>query len=187
MAARDLRDGMILRRYLPRWTFGCAIALALSAPAFAAPAEQAKPAKPAAAATTDKKGAKAKPATGTTAKPAKTALRSAAQPRAKAVKNIPLPRARPAIMVASTIPMVPAKATLSPTPILPTRFFSPITPAAAATLNPPALTDVAPQSGYAPPARTAALRRDVGQSGRIERRSGGRRDRRKEPDRKSVV
>ena len=60
-------------------------------------------------------------------------------------------------MVASTIPMVPAKATLSPTPILPTRFFSPITPAAAATLNPPALTDVAPQSGYAPPARTAAL------------------------------
>jgi len=148
---------MILRRYLPRWTFGCAIALALSAPAFAAPAEQAKPAKPAAAATTDKKAAKAKPATGTTAKPAKTALRSAAQPRAKAVKHIPLPRARPAIMVASTIPMVPAKATLSPTPILPTRFFSPITPAGAATLNPPALTDVAPQSGYAPPARTAAL------------------------------
>jgi hypothetical protein len=81
---------MILRRYLPRWTFGCAIALALSAPAFAAPTEQAKPAKPAAATpSTDKKAAKAKPATGKTAKPAKSATRSAAKPRAKAGQEHP--------------------------------------------------------------------------------------------------
>src|SRR4029077_9791205 len=75
----------------------------------------------------------------------------------KAAKDTPLPRARPVIMVASTIPLAPAPATLSPTPILPTRTFSPITPAAAATLNPPAQSDVAPQPAYTPPARTAAL------------------------------
>src|SRR6202008_3578416 len=67
--------------------------------------------------------------------------------------TIPLPRARPLMVVASAIPMVPAKATLSPAAILPTASFSPVTPAAAATLN-PGPTD-APV--YTPPARRAAL------------------------------
>src|SRR5205085_10338751 len=42
--AEKRRDGMVFRRCLTRGLFGCAIALALSAPAFAAPAEPAKPA-----------------------------------------------------------------------------------------------------------------------------------------------
>src|SRR5205085_4028447 len=70
--------------------------------------------------------------------------------------DTPLPRARPTVVVASTVPMLPARATLSPTPILPTLSFSPIRPAAAATLNPPAPSNPG-QPAYTPPTRTAAL------------------------------
>ncbi len=150
---------MPFKRCFSRRLLGCAIALALSAPAFAAN-PTAKPAKPAVAApAADKKAAKAKPAATKTAKSksAKAAAKSA-KSLTKSAKSAPLPRARPAIMVASTVPMVPARAALSPTPILPTTSFSPIAPAAAATLTLPAPSAVAPaQPAYVPPTRTAAL------------------------------
>jgi len=141
-----------------RRLFGYAIAtaVAFAAPAFAKPEEKAKPASPAAAKPEDK-AKSAKPAKA--AKPAAKASH-AARPAKKAASSkvvagksaVPLPRARP-LLVASAVPMVPAKATLSPIAILPTTSFLPITPAAAATLNPaPADAPV-----YTPPVRTAAL------------------------------
>src|SRR5205085_9993303 len=111
------RDGMIFKRCLPRLLLGCAIALALSAPGLAAnPADTTTPA--AATAAADKnKAAKAKPATTKTGK-----SKPVAKPGAKTANGTPLPRARPAV-VASVVPMVPVKATLSPTQILPTTSF----------------------------------------------------------------
>src|SRR2546421_1155327 len=151
--------GMTFRRRLPRGLFGCAIALAIAMPALAAPpgetAKLAKAATPAPPA--DEKTAKAKPAATKSAKSKAAKSKSAAKPAAKSAKVTPLPRVRP-VIVASAVPMAPARATLSPTPILPTARFSPITPAAAATLNPPVQSVVASaEPAYVPPARTAAL------------------------------
>jgi soluble lytic murein transglycosylase len=127
--------------------YAVATAMAFAAPAFAKAEEKAKPAGAAAAKTDDK----AKPAKSAATKPAK-AKKSAAVKTAAKKPAIPLPRARP-LLVASVVPMAPAKATLSPTSILPTTSFAPIAPAAAATLNPgPAEAPV-----YTPPMRRAAL------------------------------
>ena len=153
---------MTFRRRVTRGLFGSAIALALSAPAFAAPAEPAKAAAvtPAAKSASDNKKSKAKAAKLKSAK-SKQLSKTAAHPAvtAKPIKtNAPLPRARPAVVVASAVPMVPARATLSPTPILPTARFSPVTPAAA-TLNSPglALASASAEPVYAPSPRTTAL------------------------------
>ena len=147
---------MAFKRCLPRQLFGCAIvalAFSVAAPALAKPADKAKPAMSAAAKPAPaKKAAKSKPVTST----AKTAARKSSSRKGQPV---PLPRARP-VMVASTVPMAPPKASLSPVAILPTTSFSPIRAAAAATLNPPAAHATAPapaQAAYAPPLRTAAL------------------------------
>jgi soluble lytic murein transglycosylase len=143
---------MILQRSQRR-LLGCAIATALAfgasgAPTFAKPAEKAaKPEKSAAA-------KPVKPAAKTAAKPkpVKFAHKGAAhKTAARKSPAVPVPRARP-LLVASAVPMAPIKATLSPVAILPTTSFSPITPAAAATLN-PGPAEAAP---YTPPARRMA-------------------------------
>jgi soluble lytic murein transglycosylase len=108
-------------------TFGvpAAPALAKSADKAAKPekAAAAKPAKPA-----QKKTAKAKPA-----KPAHTAQKFAVhEPK----HHVPVPRSRP-LLVASTVPILPAKAMLSPIQILPTTSFAPTKLPVAAIANPP--------------------------------------------------
>jgi soluble lytic murein transglycosylase len=144
---RDAGDGMPVQRSKRR-RFGCVIAAAVvfAAPAFAKPEDKAKPSS-SVTATPVKPAAKA---TETSAKPAKK--KSGAAKAVARKPAVPLPRARP-LLVASAVPMVPAKATLSPTAILSTTSFSPITPAAAATLNPGS----ADAPAYAPPARRASL------------------------------
>jgi soluble lytic murein transglycosylase len=99
----------------------------------------------------DSKSAKAKAAPAKTAAPAKPAASISA-----AKTTAPLPRTRPQYGVASTtstpvVPSAPVKTNLSPTPILPTFSFSPVTPAAAT----PRLDDAAPAP--APRARVAGL------------------------------
>jgi len=138
-----------------RRLFGYAIAtaVAFAAPAFAKPEDKEKPAT-SAAAKPEGKAKSAKPAK-SAAKPnhAPKPARTVASSKAVAGKPpVPLPRARP-LLVASAVPMVPVKATLSPIAILPTTSFSPITPAAAATLNP----GPADASAYVPPVRKASL------------------------------
>jgi soluble lytic murein transglycosylase len=152
---------MIFKRSQRR-LFGCAIATALAfgvsgASALAKPEEKtATPVKSAAAKPVDKKTAKSKIATHKTAKSktAKPAAKGAAnKPVAKAGQHPPLPRARP-IIVASAVPMAPARASLAPTLILPTVSFSPVTSAAAATPPAGAPTAYAPAAA---PTHTAAL------------------------------
>ena len=147
------------RRYLG-YVIATALALGGSAaPALAKPEDKnAKAAKSADTKPAVAKPAAAKPASlaKETAKPKQVAKPKQAKPAAKAAAKsarVPLPRARPLMVVASAVPMVPARATLSPAAILPTTGFLPVTPAAAATLN-PAATD-APV--YTPPARRASL------------------------------
>src|SRR3954454_15170362 len=139
-----------------RRLFGYAIAtaVAFAAPAYAKAEDKGKPASTAAA----KPEEKGKPEKSTAAKPPVKTIQAAKPKKSSAVKAaankpIPLPRARPRLLVASAIPMVPAKATLSPIAILPTTSFSPITPAAAATLNP----GPADAPAYTPPVRKASL------------------------------
>jgi soluble lytic murein transglycosylase len=139
--------------------FGYAIAMAVAfaAPAFAKTEDKAKPTNSAAAKPEEKdKAAKstklAKPAA-KTKQAAKPAKKAAPAKTAAGKPAVPLPRARPLLVVASTVPMVPAKATLSPIAILPTTSFFPIKSAVAATLNPsPAETPT-----YTPPVRKASL------------------------------
>ncbi len=64
-----------------------------------------------------------------------------------------MPRARPAVMVASIVPMAPARASLGPAAILPTTSFSAAMPAVAA----PSPVTAAPATFTPPPARVAAL------------------------------
>jgi soluble lytic murein transglycosylase len=110
----------------------------------AKPAKQTKStaAKPKAAKSKDTKSkdAKAPESKSKGAKPARAAARPAAPAAGlSAAKSVvPLPRTRPQFGVASvtSTPAVappPMKANLSPTAILPTFSFSPVTPAAAAT------------------------------------------------------
>src|SRR4051812_14475739 len=144
---------MIFKRSQRR-LFNCAIAMALvsGAPAFAnAPAKPAD--KPA-----ESKAAKLKAMASKTAKSkaAKPAAKNALTPGKVLGQRAPLPRPRP-ILVASAIPMAPARASLAPTPILPTISFSPVTPAAAAPSRP---EPAAPPTVYTPasvPTRVAAL------------------------------
>jgi soluble lytic murein transglycosylase len=144
---------MIFKRSQRR-LFNCAIAMALvsGAPAFAnAPAKPAD--KPA-----ESKAAKLKAIASKTAKSkaAKPAAKNALTPGKVLGQRAPLPRPRP-ILVASAIPMAPARASLAPTPILPTISFSPVTPAAAAPSRP---EPAAPPTVYTPasvPTRVAAL------------------------------
>jgi soluble lytic murein transglycosylase len=135
-----------------RSIFGYAIAtaVAFAAPAYAKPEDKAKPVSTAAA-KPEEKGKPAKPAP-KSAHAAKPKKRTVAAKSAAVGVPIPLPRARP-ILVASVVPMAPVKATLSPFPILPTTRFSPITPAAAATLNP----GPAEAPAYIAPVRKASL------------------------------
>ena len=156
---------MIFKRSQRR-LFECAVAMALvsGAPAFAKPAEQPANAadKPTAAKpAVDKKAAKPKavdPKT-TKAKPVKPTPKAAAPkpfPGKVLGQRAPLPRARP-IIVASAVPMVPARASLAPTLILPSTGFLPIRPAAAAPSKP---EPAAPPAVYTPasvPTRIAAL------------------------------
>ncbi len=150
---------MIVQRHQRRILgYAIATAMAFATPAFAKPEEKAKPASTAAAKPDEKdkpaKSAAAKPAKPVVKKEEKAAKAKKSAPVKAAAKKpaIPLPRPRP-ILVASAVPMAPAKATLSPTSILPTTSFAPIAPAAAATLNPgPAETPA-----YTPPIRRAAL------------------------------
>ena len=145
---------MILQRSQRRLLgYAIAIAVAFAAPAFAKPEDKAKPASSAAAKPEEKaKSAKsAKPAAKAkhAAKPAKKTTPATA---AASKPAVPLPRARP-LLVASAVPIVPAKATLSPVAILPTTSFSPIAPAAAAIPNP----GPADAPAYIPPVRKASL------------------------------
>src|SRR3954452_19331316 len=133
---------------------GCAIAtaIALAAPAYAKPEDKAKSPASITAAKPDDNAKSAKPAAKKDAKAAKAKKSATTKTAAPNKAAVPLPRAGP-ILVASTIPMAPAKATLSPISILPTTSFTPIAPAAAATLNPgPAEAPV-----YTPPVRKASL------------------------------
>jgi len=139
----------------------------MGVPARATPADKAKPAAVTSGekAAADKKGAKPKTAAAKTAAPqppaAKSVKNKSTQPSAKLVSkpiktNAPLPRARP-ILVASAVPMAPARASLAPTPILPTTSFSLVSPAAAA---PTAHVPAAAPTVYTPasvPTRVAAL------------------------------
>jgi len=173
MGREGTRDRMILRSQRLLW--GCAVlalAVSMGAPALAAPADKAKPAAvtPDKKAAADKKGAKPKAAKPAAAKPAATkpaATRSAnnksAQSSAKIANkpikmNAPLPRARP-IIVASAVPMVPARASLGPTPILPTTGFLPVSPAATMPAPSPAVytpASVPPRVAARPAAPLAA-------------------------------
>ncbi|HWP16127.1 MAG TPA: hypothetical protein VNM46_10910, partial [Xanthobacteraceae bacterium] len=99
--------------------YAIATAVAFAAPAYAKPEDKAKPAA-STAAKPDDKSKSAKPAATKPAKPAakkdeKAAKAKKSSPVKTAAKKsaVPLPRARP-VLVASTVPMVPAKATLSP-------------------------------------------------------------------------
>ena len=136
--------------------YAIAAAVVFAAPAFANPEDKAKPASAAAAKPEEKspaKSAAAKPAKKAAKAPEKAAKLAKKVAPANAGKTaIPLPRARP-LLVASAVPMAPMKATLSPISILPTTSFSPVTPAAAATLNP----GPADAPAYTPPIRRAAL------------------------------
>ena len=128
-----------------RRLWGCltAVALIFSAPGVSAakpddkhaPKSTAKPAiaKPGVAKKSAAKGA-AKRAT------AKSAEKASHKPAAHQPPghHVPMPRPRPVMMAA----LAPAKATLSPVAILPTMSFSPITPAAAATLPTAAPSEV---------------------------------------------
>jgi soluble lytic murein transglycosylase len=124
------------QRGLFGYTFAAALALGVcAAPAYAAktdtakPADKRNPAKAAAPAKPDRtKAAKpaAKPAAAKAAK-----KKSAHKPvAAKPDSRVPVPRPRPQYAAAAV------SARLAPTPILPTMSFAPVTPAAAATLNP---------------------------------------------------
>jgi soluble lytic murein transglycosylase len=153
----------LTRSLSPRRLLMCTLAATVAFGVFGAPAFAAKPAeKPA------KSGAK--PATKTTAKPAakgKSAApmkkdakgKATAKPAARATAakpGVPLPRPRPQFGVASAASapaLAPAKS-LSPTAILPTFSFSPVTPASAAPAQ--LVEDAAPVA--APPrARVASL------------------------------
>jgi len=161
---------MILRGQ--RLLFECAIAmtLILAAPAYAAPAVKPAADQPVAGKpVTAKKAAKPKAAESKARTTAKPPSKSSAHTPAKVLgQRAPLPRPRP-ILVASAVPMAlgrelasatsPARASLAPTPILPTTSFSLVRRAAAA----PAATAPAPApTVYMPasvPTRVAALPR----------------------------
>ena len=117
----------------------CTLA-ALVSGAFLMPALAAKPAeKPKTAAEQAAKPAKAKVENKKAVKPAAKTV--AAKPAA-----VPLPRTRPQFTVASA-PNPPAKSNLSPTAILATATFAPISAAAASTLP----ANAAPSGYLAPP------------------------------------
>jgi peptidoglycan lytic transglycosylase len=156
-------------RRLLACTLAATAALVFCAPAFAAqPAEKpakaaAKPAAKKQATNDNKKPAATKPEDAKAAKPAATkSAKPKPKPGAKTIAArpaapAPMPRARPQFAVAA-VTSTPAKATLSPTPILPTSSFSLVTPAAAATLNPRDDAVSAPAlQPAAPPTRVAAL------------------------------
>ena len=133
------------RRRLLQCTLAALVSGAFLVPALAAkPAEQA--AKPAKAKVENKK-AENKKAAKAAAKPAN---KKAAKPAAKSVTTkpaaVPLPRTRPQFTVASA-PNPPAKGNLSPTAILATATFAPITAATASTLP----ANAAPSGYLAPP------------------------------------
>jgi len=133
--------------------YAIATAVAFAAPAFAKSEDKAKPASSAAAKPEETvRSAKSEKAAPNSKRAAIPAKKTAPAKTAARKPAVPLPRARP-MLVASTVPIVPAKATLSPIAILPTTSFSPVMPAAAATLN-PGPTDT---PAYTPPVRKASL------------------------------
>ena len=135
--------------------YAIATAMAFAAPAFAKTEDKAKPATSAATKPEEKaKSAKPEKAAQKSKHAAKPTKKAAPLNTAAAKPPVPLPRSRP-VLVASTVPIVPIKATLSPIAILPTTTFAPIAPAAAATLNPAPASADAPV--YTPPVRKASL------------------------------